>query len=114
MSKDFQRGAVGAAIKLEVYEDGALLDISSATSLSMIFESPPDDDGEVRIYTRTATLPGSTGVLQYTTVAGDEILSQAGTWKVQGQFTLSGFTGQTTIEKFKVTENLWPPDGWDE
>ena len=87
---------VGIAIVLLI-NSGA--DISSATNLQMIFESPRNT-----LVTKTAlfTTDGSDGKIQYSITSSD--LSAEGVWRVRGKFVQGGETKLTTWAVFKVVE----------
>jgi BppU N-terminal domain len=96
-----QKGAIGVDIVLTVTEDGAALNIASATGKKIILGKP---DG-TRLEKEAAFVSdGSDGKIKYTTIAGD--LDAAGVWQAQAEFTLSGFTGRGTMTTFEVKPNI--------
>jgi len=80
----------------------AALDVSSATSLQLVFSAP---DGTSSTKTATLNTDGTDGKIKYTTVDGD--LDQVGTWRLQARVVF-GVTGdwRSDISTFKVLENL--------
>jgi hypothetical protein len=59
---------IGTAFRCTIYDDSTLVDLSSATSLLLIFKDP-----EGNTTTKTASLytDGTDGILQYVAVDGD-------------------------------------------
>ena len=101
MASEIHVGDIGTQLIMTVKDDGAVVDISSASSLSVILKKP---DGET--YTKSGTLytDGTDGKMYYTSVSGD--FNAAGSYKIQGIVTLSGGTFYTSISTFKVFCNL--------
>lgn len=94
----FHIADIGATRILTVKENGAALDISAATSLSVKVERP---DGTSFTKTPTFVTDGSNGKVQWlTTLAGD--LSLEGVYHDQVSFTLSGWTGKIEKGTFQV------------
>lgn len=77
------------------------LDLSSATSLQIIFKSPSGTS-----YTKTASFytNGTDGKIVYITINGD--LNEIGTWSIQAKVTIPTGTFRSDIGTFKVYENL--------
>ena len=101
MASEIHVGDVGTQLIMTVKDDGVVVDISNASSLSVIIKKP---DGVN--YTKTGTLlnDGADGKMYYTSVSGD--FNAAGNYKIQGIVTLSGGTFYTSISTFKVFCNL--------
>lgn len=102
MAYDLQVGAVGAVITLTLTEDGAAVDLTNATTTEIILRG-----GQGSRLTRTATrsAPYSSGVLVYTTVAGD--VAYAGKLRVQGHVEFSGGSEfWSSVIEFDVGPNL--------
>jgi hypothetical protein len=98
----FQKGEIGAELVLTVYENGAVLPITGATGLQIHFERP-----DKTFFTKTAAFytDGSDGKVHYITTSEDD-LDQAGTWKAQAFFNLSGWQGHSDHQtEFPVYEN---------
>lgn len=91
-------GDIGTKITVDVKED-----VSSATTLELIFRKP--DLSEI---TRTATLESDTKI-SYTTISGD--LDQFGRWRIQAHIVAPTFDvlGETDI--FDVHEKFEGIDG---
>ena len=93
----------GTIIRLTVKDqDSVIVDVSSATTLQIIFRPP---SGEFITKTATKTTDGTDGDIQYTTLAGD--IEEIGTWGYQTRVKLSStqdFRG--SIHQFEVVSNL--------
>lgn len=101
MASEIHVNDIGTQFIVTVKDDGAVVDISSATSLVIIFKKPDQTTSN-----KTATLytDGTDGKMTYSTVSGD--LNQTGNYKIQGKVTLSGGVYYTSIGSFKVHCNL--------
>jgi len=78
-----------------------VLDISGASSLEVILNSPSGISS-----TKTAVLDddGTDGKMKYTTQAGD--LNEVGTWRIQAKVSFGSSTFRSNIKTFRVYENL--------
>ena len=93
-----RKNDVGVALQAAVKKrDGSALDVSAATSLTMVFTKP---DGETISRPANAANGGADGVVQYVTAEGD--LDQTGTWKVDVVVEAPGLHITSTTYKFKV------------
>lgn len=89
---------IGVAFKATIQEDGAAVDVSTASTKQIKFTKP---DGTVETKTATFVTDGTDGVIQYVTVDGD--LDMTGGWKATGYVEgLGGFTGHSTDHEFRV------------
>lgn len=84
-----------------IYEDGAVLDISSATVKQIILQTPT---GVSTTYTASFVTDGTDGKIYYETVSGE--LNIAGTWKTQGKIVISGGTYRSPVQSFRVNNNI--------
>lgn len=92
-------GDVGVVIRLTVTEDGAVKDLSAATSKSLVFTKP---SGAQTTKNASFTLTGADGRLQYTTTAASD-LNEVGRWRVRARVGgVAGFTGHSTAYEFNV------------
>jgi len=82
-------------------QDEAIVDISTANELKIVFNRP---DGTVSVETGALTTDGTDGKMEYTTESGD--LSQEGNWTRQGKVTFGSSVWYSDIIKFKVYVNL--------
>lgn len=88
-------------LKLTITEDGAALNVSTATSKSIIVKKP---DGTVLNYSASFLTDGSDGVLYYDTISSD--LNQVGTYKVQAEIILNSGTYRSSIGIFRTEYNI--------
>lgn len=102
MPSEIHVSDVGTAFTITVKdEDDAVVDISSASTLQIIFKKP---DGSTLVKTATLSGDGTDGKMEYTTVSGD--LDDDGTWEIQGFVDLGSTSFYTNISTFKVYRNL--------
>jgi len=97
-----QVGAINLAIKLQIKNGNDILNITSASTMTMRIEKPDDTviTGSAALFT-----DGTDGIMIfYTTGSGQ--LNQAGQYNAQAYIVMSGFTGYTTPVHFMVYENL--------
>lgn len=99
-------GDIGTIFRVTLYDkacDGtsAVLDISGATTLEMIFKAP---SGAKTTQTATLTGDGTDGQLEYVTVADD--LDEVGEWKIQVYVVFPSGSWRSDIGKFTVYANL--------
>jgi len=107
-----QAGVVGAIIRVTCVEPqtaaekaaGAArvpIDISATTVKELIFRKP---DGLVVTKTADFTTNGEDGALEWATVSGD--MEPWGTYAVQPNIAIPGFTGRGQRVAFPVLKNL--------
>jgi hypothetical protein len=82
-------------------ENGAPVDISTATVKTIILQKP---NGAVLEKTALFTTTGTDGSIYYITVAND--LDQSGVWYIQARVTFGGGTWSSQWLPFTVMENL--------
>lgn len=96
---------IGTSFELTLYDNATgtpvLVDVSTATVKSIIFEKP---DGTIVTKEATFVTDGSDGKINYVTVTND--LDLIGNWKIQGKVTMPTGSWYTDISKFKVYDNL--------
>lgn len=106
-TESFRLGDTGAAIVATVKEDGAAVNISSATGKRFIFRTP---EGGLIVKDATFTTTGTDGKLQYTTEATFFDKKQpelVGQWMGQVELeSLGTWTGTSTTFSFKVEPTL--------
>jgi hypothetical protein len=92
---------IGTEFRCTMYDDSTIVDISSATTLELIFKKPDNTT-----FTRTAELytDGTDGKLTYSSIEGD--IDSAGQWNLQVKLILTDGTWYSDIYKFTVYENL--------
>ena len=107
-----QEGAIGAVIRVTCVEpqtaaqkaSGAPrvpVDISATTVKQLIIRKP---DGSVIIKAADFTTDGNDGALECETAAGD--VEPWGTYQVQPNVAIPGFTGRGQRVRFEVLKNL--------
>ena len=77
------------------------IDLSTVTTLQLIFKSP---SGVVKTKTAVFTTDGTDGQIQYVTIADD--LDEVGNWKLQAYIVLPSGSWRSDIGTFRVYENL--------
>ena len=99
---EIRKDDVGTVFERQIKDGSTIIDISSATTLQIIFQKP-----DKTFITRTAVLTagGTDGKLRYVSLTGD--LDDIGLWKWQASVILSGGgPWKTNILDFQVHENL--------
>ena len=86
---------------ITVKDNGSVVDISSASSLTIFIKKP---NGTILTRTGTLETDGTDGKMYYIVVAGD--LDAAGVYKIQGRVVLTSGTFSTSTANFKVHCNL--------
>ena len=99
---DIHAGDVGTIFRLTVMDGTSLVNISTATTMEIIFEKP---DQTTVTQTATFTSDGSDGQMEWATTTTTD-LDQAGTWKWQGRVVMPSWEGKTSILEFEVIANL--------
>lgn len=101
MSYQIHINDVGTEFRITIMDNSAVVNISSATLLEIIFQKPDTTDLVVNadLYT-----DGTDGVLYYRVVSGD--LDQSGIFKIQAYVEISGGSYYSSIGSFKVHCNL--------
>lgn len=99
---DIQLGVIGMRITITVTENGAALDISTATVKKIILRSSL---GAGKIKTAAFLTDGADGKVYYDTVAGD--IDTESTWMAQVYYEMGTFKGYTEpVEVFTANPNL--------
>lgn len=100
-----QENNIGSVFIFEVLdEDGAIVNLATATLLEAIFRPSPSADS----FTRTGlfTTDGTDGKFEYVTVDGD-LVPAGKLWERQGRVTVPGLgTFKTFVREFVVKPNL--------
>jgi len=96
-----QKNDIGTRFDLTFLEAGTAVDISSASTKSIILTAP---DATKTTYAGTFITDGTNGQLRYTTVTGD--IDQAGHWHLQGKVIITAGTFSSSVEDFYVKPNL--------
>lgn len=101
MASQIHEGDIGTKLLITVTDDGQVVDISSAISLSIFIKKP---NGTILTRVGTLETDGTDGKMYYITVSGD--LDKAGSYKIQGQVVLPSGSYYTSTATFKVHCNL--------
>jgi hypothetical protein len=101
MASYIHEGDIGTKLLITIKDDGSVVDISSASSLSIFIKRP---DGTMLTRTGTLETDGTDGKIYYIIVAGD--LNDAGLYKIQAQVILTSGTFYSSTANFKVHCNL--------
>ncbi len=97
-----QQGLIGLPVVLTlVDQDGAAIDISTATVKKIVFQKP---NGAVVEKTAIFDSNGTDGKIKYVTVADD--LDQAGIWHLQANVTTPTLQGKSSVVPMRVVKNL--------
>jgi hypothetical protein len=101
MASQIQEGDIGTKLLVTITDDDVIVNISSASSLSIFIKKP---DGSILTRSGTFETNGTDGKMYYTTVSGD--INTSGSYKIQGRVTLSNGSFYTSTATFKVNRNL--------
>lgn len=101
MASYIHEGDIGTKLLITIKDDGSVVDISSASSLSIFIKRP---DGTMLTRAGTLETDGTDGKIYYIVVAGD--LNDAGLYKIQAQVILTSGTFYSSTANFKVHCNL--------
>ena len=98
-----QAGDIGTIVRLTIEDCGTAVDVSSASTKQIIFQSPTQGDASV---TQTASFftDGTDGIIEYALIADD--VDTAGTWRVQGKVVMPSGTWSSNVVEIRVLENL--------
>ena len=100
MASEIHVNDVGTRFLATIKDDGVVVDISQATSVTMIFKKPDDEV----VHKAGTVLSGVDGQVYYDTIAGD--LDEAGHYKLQAKVVLTNGIYYTDIYNFQVHCNL--------
>tara|TARA_A100001515_G_scaffold140044_1_gene135279 strand:+ start:1058 stop:1363 length:306 start_codon:yes stop_codon:yes gene_type:complete len=101
MASQIHESDIGTKLVITVKDNGSVVDISSASSLTIFIKKP---NGTILTRTGTLETDGTDGKMYYIVVAGD--LDAAGVYKIQGRVVLTSGTFSTSTANFKVHCNL--------
>lgn len=101
MASEIHVGDIGTQLIMTVKDDGEIVDISNAVSLTIIMKKP---DGQSYTKTGTVYTDGTDGKMYYASVDGD--FNAAGNYKLQAIVVLSNGTFYSSISTFKVFCNV--------
>lgn len=100
-ANEIHQNDIGTQFRCTIKDDTTPVDLSSASSLQLIFTKPTGAQ-----LTKTAFLytDGTDGIIYYNTVSGD--LNEVGQWKIQARIVFSTGTWKSDIKRFKCHRNL--------
>lgn len=101
MASEIHEGDIGTKLLITITDDGSVVDISSASTLSIFIKKP---NGTVLSRTGTLETDGTDGKMYYITLAGD--LDVAGNYKIQAKVVLTSGSYFSSTATFKVHCNL--------
>ena len=101
MASEIHVDDVGTRFSMTIQESGSGVDVSNATSISIIFKKPDD---ELIVRSGVLLTDGTDGKVYYDTVVGD--LDEAGHYKLQAIIALPSGTYYTDIYNFNTHCNL--------
>ncbi len=94
-------GDIGTVFETTIKDGDSIIDISSASTKSIIFRKP---DKTTVTKAGSFTTDGTDGKLRYAIIADD--LDAAGKWKIQVKIIMPSGTWYTDTGSFRVHENL--------
>ena len=101
MASEIHEGDIGTKLLITVTDDGVVVDLSSATSLSIFIKKP---DGTILTRVGVLETDGTDGKMYYITLTGE--LDAAGGYKIQGLVVIPSGSYYTSTSTFKVHCNL--------
>ncbi len=93
-------GDIGTVFQVTVKDGTTVVDVSSATTLQLIFTKP---SGSITV-TASLVNTGTDGLIKYAFVSGD--LNIAGRWRYQVRVVISSSEWKSDIGSFTVHKNL--------
>jgi hypothetical protein len=101
MTEESHVGDIGTQFLLTIVDNSAIVNISSASNLTIYIKKP---DSTLLAVTGTLYTDGTDGIMYYNSVSGD--LDQSGIYKIQAKVTISSNVFYSSIGSFKVLCNL--------
>ena len=101
-AEEIHIGDIGTIFEVTLLDGLAIVDISAATLMEIIFVKP---DKTKVVNTAVLSGTGTDGKMRYIILLASE-LDIKGNWEIQGRVTLPTGTWSTDIDKFKVYKNL--------
>lgn len=101
-ANEIHESDIGTLFKATIKDDTTIVDVSSASTLQLIFKKPKSGT----LVTQTASLftDGTDGIITYTSVSGD--LNECGRWKLQGRVVIGTGDWKSDKANFVVHRNL--------
>ena len=101
MSNEVHVNDIGTEFRIQIMDDGSIVDLSGAYVLNIIFKKP---SGVSITVTADLYTDGTDGIMYYNAVAGD--LDEAGIYKIQGYVEIGAGAFYSSIGSFKVHCNI--------
>lgn len=101
MSESIRVGDTGTEFRINITDEGTAVDLSSATTLQIIFKKP---SGETLTVNADLYTDGTDGIIFYNAVDGD--IDESGMWKIQTYVVVGSASYSSTVGTFKVECNL--------
>lgn len=101
MSNEIHVGDIGTLLIVTITDDDQVVDLSTATEITIIIKKPNGIS-----YEKTASYytDGTDGNITYTSVDGD--FDAPGNYKIQGRVQINGGTFHSEVSTFKVHCNI--------
>ena len=99
--REIHKQDIGTAFDITLYDGKEIVDVSNASTMSIIFVKP--SKAKV-IKTAVHKTDGLDGIIRYITIADD--LDLIGKWQIQAKVTLATGTWSSDITSFRVHDNL--------
>lgn len=99
---------IGTVFRITLLDDVAIVDVSTATTMQIIFTKPATATIPFEVVVKDAvhSTDGTDGIIQYVSILDD--LDTAGDWKIQAFVTMpSGSEHSSDIGAFTVYANLY-------
>lgn len=101
MSSQIFVGDTDTEFRIQITDDSTPVDLSSATSLAILFRKP---DGSLLSLNASLYTDGTDGIIFYKSVSGD--IDQPGIFKIQAQVEVGGGLYSSSIGSFSVKCNV--------
>ena len=101
MSQSIRVNDTGTEFRIQITDEDVAVDLSSATTLQLIFKKP---SGETLTVDAQLYTDGTDGIIYYNTVDGD--IDESGVWKLQSYVVVGSAAYSSTVGTFKVECNL--------
>ncbi len=100
-ANEIRIGDEGTVFEVTLKDDAGAVDLTGLTSAQFYFKKP-----STTVVTKAAVADPTptTGILRYTTIAGD--LDEVGCWQLQAKVVFPGGTWKSDIGTFHVYPNL--------
>mgnify|MGYP006081573935 CR=1 FL=1 len=101
MADEIHVNDIGTEFRILILDKDAVVDLSFASELTIIFRKP---NGSILSVTADLYTDGSDGIITYTSVDGD--IDQSGIYKIQSYVAIGSSSYSSSIGSFKVHCNI--------